>query len=313
MAPHRNRNKKNKSQQENNRDQNDKKRQKPDRDEEDSDMDPQFNSTKKWKSENLAHLNEVANNLKNNSNPTMADIVNALGHILTMQIKTHSETAETNEKISGIKKSLKSLESDVEKIKDSQKEDKILVNEKFIEIDNKFLNVRSDVNYLMQSKVDNDVLISGFYGKPDESYAVPELLKFYDMPEDCLSNFYSYTSTQKGILRGTLVITFKSKSDQLLFREKKISKGPVSINQLTEVEVSAAQNTTLGCFNRLTPTNQHIQRELGKLLEDTKIKEIKYRNCQFFVKIKENSALLPIGSVEHLNDLKATMLNVSSF
>lgn len=287
---------------------NDSKRLKPDTSNEDSMDETPLNSTELPNTQYLKDLGVIANNLKTCLDPSLSDIINALGHVLSIQISTLKETSTTNEKITSIENKISSLKSEIGDIKKQQKEDVDSLKEKLVKTESNFLKVRTDLNVILQSKIDNDVVIAGFPNKPDEEYAIKEFCKFYDLPDDCISSYYSYMSKKKdGSDQGVLVVTFKTKTHQIAYREKKTVKGPITLNQVLETKVAPAQNIALSCFNRLTSLNQHIQRELGKLQTSNKIKAINYKNCQFYIRMDESSPQMPIASLEQLNDLLASL------
>jgi hypothetical protein len=69
---------------------------------------------------------------------------------------------------------------------------------------------------------------------------------------------------------GVIILSFQNKSDQILFSQRKKTLGPMLSNQLTINKVSDIHNKPIRCFNRWSPVNQQIQKELRELLAKKK-------------------------------------------
>jgi hypothetical protein len=159
------------------------------------------------------------------------------------------------------------------------------------------------MNYVMQAKIDRDVFITGFHDKPEAVYAIFELCKHYNIPESFIENSFSYaTNGPQNKKRGVLIITFKDKSGQLKFREQKQNLGSLMLKQLVQQKVPENENVAIRFYNRLTPVNQRIQRELRLLLNNGNITQIKYKNCFFQFKKDQCSAFIPATSMEFLHE-----------
>jgi hypothetical protein len=127
------------------------------------------------------------------------------------------------------------------------------------------------------------------------------------MPLESISNAYSYENAgNSGSKRGFINISFKTKTDQIMFKEKQKSQGPILLNQVIQNKVAENCNSIIRCSSRLTHTNLQIQREIRRWFNENKIAAIKYRNCFFQIKKDPRSAFLPIPSMEVLANIMET-------
>jgi hypothetical protein len=177
-----------------------------------------------------------------------------------------------------------------------------LQHEKNIETTNKIFQIQGEINYLAQLQIDNDVMITGFQKKPDTQYVIAKLLQYYCIEQNLIKSSYTYDIKTKNGTKGVMILSFANKHGQLLFREKRLELGPITLSQLIPEKVPDNQNVTMRIVSKLTPNNQHIQRELRQLLNNNKISAIKYRNCSFHFQREAESAFIPVMSPEFLND-----------
>lgn len=264
------------------------------------------NSTTKT-SQQISELQQAAAAL-NKDNLQLSDIGQALSVLINSQIATLEETSVTNQKITSINKTLNDVKIAVSSLQAEQVNDRQVQEEKNIKMSNDILKNRADINFILQSKIDNDVFIGGFTEKPDELYATEEFCKYYKIPRNSIKRAYSYETSSGNAKKGVLIIQFHSKSDQLFFREKKKEIGLISVNQLTENQVSENKNKNLLCINRLSSTNQEIIKRLRDMLKDEKIIAIKYRNCFFYIQQTEKAAFIPVPSLEFLDEFEEASL-----
>lgn len=255
-------------------------------------------------SDNINKLRESAVELANIENPTNSDVIKAIIKSMDIQITTLTEINSSNQKISNLSNEINKIKTDVKKDKKDFENEKSKQNEFNAQILNKVHQNTAEINYINQAKIDAEIYIGGFTEKPEVSNAIEVFCGHYDIPRSSIAHAYSFETGTDRERKGFLIIRFQSKTEQIQFKEKKKSKPAITINQIqTENPVPVAVNKGLFCAARLTPVNQEISKKLRDLLENDKIKDIKYKNCFFQVKQFENSAYIPVPTLQFLEEL----------
>jgi hypothetical protein len=245
-----------------------------------------------------AGMADMMEKFKSIENPSNQDLMNLMLSVL-------ETCTNTNNRVSNIEEVISQVEDNTDRLeKVEQKLDHLEISQ--MELDKKLSHdnsvTKSENSYLLQKDIDRDVIISGFNTNPNEELILDKLCEKLDFPINKVFTTDSWSSTQEHRTKGFMIITFKSKSAQIQFMKKKFAFGNISLNELMNND----QNhdvTILRFNNRLTPLNHDILKKLRDLKKDGKIAQIKYRNCFFNIRKEDNSALLPITSLELLQNL----------
>lgn len=267
-----------------------------------SDLEMSFeDETSPPKNNNNPLLNTLTE-LKKIEDPTPKQLLEAMIAMMQMQLGM-------NLKIDSMSKSMKSLESAIS----SNKTRIDTLEENFDDLEDLAIESKGAINLIKQKEIDNNVMISGFPNKPDATEAANKILENYEMNPNCIKYCYSYERSvenkkDKSVKTiGYLVITLNSKSDQINLQKKKKEKGlPVLKNIVANPPANQA-DSQLKMFNMLTSENISIQQDLRKLIEDNRIVEIKFRNCCFYIRIKEDSDLIAVSSSDNSNKLSSIL------
>ena len=226
-------------------------------------------------------------------NPTTADLFK--GIILSLRQLINLETT-----VSKLRHEITTVKTELKEVKDENQENKAEI-----------LRMRGELNQLHQSKLDNDVIFTGFVGEPDLNKVADQMCQFYDFDAAKISNCYYFntkgrneSNSPQDLSRSRsppaiVVMSFQDKSAQIDFTTKRKRKGPMTTMDFYE-NVPEKENRRINCSNRLTKTNQQIITDLRSLHANKLIFKIRYRNCSFEVMEKENSAMTPIRTLEHL-------------
>jgi hypothetical protein len=260
---------------------------------------PNGNSTQNNHSLNTsAEMADMIQKFKSIENPSNQDLMSLMLSVLETCTNTNNRVAKIEEISSQVEintERLDKVEEKLENLEFSQMElDKKLSHENSV--------TKSENNYLLQKDLDKDVIITGFNTAPNEEDIVNKLCEKLNFPINKVFTTESWSSTQDHRTKGFMIITFKSKSAQIQFMKKKFEFGNIAFNELMGNEQS--DDVILLRFNsRLTQLNHDIRKKLWPLLKDKKIAQIKYRNCFFNICKESHSALLPITSLEMLQNL----------
>ena len=123
-----------------------------------------------------------------------------------------------------------------------------------------------------QKELDNDLFTGGFTELPGET-EVTKFCSHYNLKRESILRFFAYQqrsiqsnnskkSDQKPNFN--LVLTFRSKDDQMLFREARKTNGNITVRALsgsqmgTQKDDTAAGGDFLRISNRYTPLNRFI-------------------------------------------------------
>lgn len=237
------------------------------------------------------------NSLNTKPEPDTKDVLSAISSLMMLVVSTHSTVTASNYTINSINGELSTLRSDFETFKNSQENATIANKTKINDLTLKVDNNSKEIHYLKQLRVDNDTMISGFPGKPDTKY-VDKILNYYKVPLDSVKSKFAFETTHKA---GFLSITFHNKSAQLLLRKNKLEIGPLLRNAVLDEPVPEKDNNQLRIFNRLSPENLSIQKELREHKKNEVISTISYKNCFFNVKKKTTDEFTVIYSKKFLD------------
>lgn len=250
----------------------------------------------------IEKVNQQMNDLASLENPTLKDILTAVLGVMQMQVSTKTDINAMKSSISTIENKLAAHDLRIKNLENQNDDfnDRIVTN-------------KASINIMKQKEIDCNVMITGFVQKPDAHPTTKKILEIYKVNMNTVLDTYSYDrpfydKKKKEIIpnktRSFLVIAFKSKADQLQFIKQKKAIGPLKYGQIfPSTKQTPAGNTDINSFMMLTAENRQIQQTLHSLMEKDLLAEIKYKNCNFFIKIKANSPLIPVSTIEHADYL----------
>jgi hypothetical protein len=186
-------------------------------------------------------LDAMIENLKQKTEPTNKDISEGIIQIMTLQRNHLLEVRSLQKQLFSTTKKTIENTRDINELK---------VNDD--KLSDEILELSAKYNYLEQSKIDSDVFISGFITKPDDAFVVDQICGFYDISKETIVNYHSYTSSanKKNITNSYMIMTFKSKSDQIAFKSKVTSLGPITLSQVLHNAANVDQKKTLRISSR---------------------------------------------------------------
>jgi hypothetical protein len=176
-------------------------------------------------------------------------------------------------------------------------------------IDNLELNNKksmSKINVLVQTNIDNDIIIRGFPGKVESKTICENFIKSFNLdPHQVTSHYYfPYDSKFSGKTSHNIIISFREKQTKMNVLSRKRQMGPLLMSQLLPEESSASKIVTLSYSNRLSKFNLHTIYHLNKAKVAGKIFNIRFHNLCFAVKDTVDSQWCRISNTEELEPYK---------
>lgn len=250
-------------------------------------------------SEFLVQFLKSSNNLNTRFN-TVDDRVTALEERCD-QKDTHIQNIEDQlHELEVNQKTLKSeLEDQIHKLSE-RLEDNILQSE----------HNSTQTLYIQQSLMDKEIILKGFPTKPDPEIVVENFVKFFEVDKTAIKEYYhvSYSKNQAEASTTTnqklshfVVIGFKNKSTKISVFAKKKKKGSPLLKNL--IPQSSSPETLIKCANKLTKFNLYVQRVLYKVHQQKTIKEYRYHNHLFQIKLEEDGKWIRIDTYKKVNEL----------
>jgi hypothetical protein len=214
-------------------------------------------------------------------------------HNLKLEIANNKfQLEDLNRKISeGLETLNNNIKSVIEKIDD-------------LETSNK--KTMSSVNFLLQSKIDNDIIIRGFSGKLESQIVCDNFIKYFNLdPTEISSHYYfPYVSKYSGKTSHNVIISFREKETKLNILSRKKQMGPLLLSQLLPDHPATTKIVTISYSNRLSKFNLYTIYHLNKAKVAGKIFNVKYHNLCFAVKETEESQWSRISNIEELSKYK---------
>lgn len=220
---------------------------------------------------------------KNKTDYNINDVMRGVMHMIEKQSTTDTKIASINKELSKINK-------------------KVDINKKNINTLNANANTQyqlilkniAAVNFLEQSKIDNEVFVSGFRQAVEETF-IDQICLNYEINADCFSHKLINLKNQDNSFRAAFInITFVDKQNQISFLKKVKEKGPIIIPS------SSSDPITIKFSRKLSAENRKVIAKLVDMLKRGVIGKIRYRNC-FYEALPPNSPVfVPIQSEEHL-------------
>jgi hypothetical protein len=164
----------------------------------------------------------------------------------------------------------------------------------------------STINFLLQHKIDNDVIIRGFPGKLESKIVCENFVKTFNLdPSEIVSHYYfPYESKFSARTSHNVIISFREKQTKLNVLARRKQLGPLLLSQLFPDQSVTSKIVTLGYSNRLSKFNLYTIYHLNKAKMAGKICNIKYHNLCFAVKETEESQWRRISNNEELQKYK---------
>lgn len=234
---------------------------------------------------------EILSQLDSVTSPRPEDLMAGITATLRTLVSVQQDIKNTNTRLTGLSSK---IEQNTENIQINN--DNINYNHNLI------LKNIENVNFLKQLQIDNNVLINGFSGRPNEELATEKILETFEIPINTVQSTNSFESkgTAKKPKTGMLFIKFKTKEDHINFLKKKETVGPIFQSQLLPSSSENGKDSQLTISRCLTTENRDVINQLRAIHGLGGIKSIRYRNCCFQMQIKENDPFIPVPSTEHL-------------
>ncbi len=177
---------------------------------------------------------------------------------------------------------------------------------KFENLDTDNKKSMSTVNVLLQSKIDNDIIIRGFPRKPESELVCDNFIKYFNLDRsEVLSHYYfPYTSKFSGKTSHNVIISFREKQTKMNILSRKKQLGPLLLNRLVPDQSSSTNIATVTYTNRLSKFNLHAIYHLNKAKNAGKVFSIRFHNLCFAVKETERCQWTRISNTEELQKYK---------
>lgn len=150
---------------------------------------------------------------------------------------------------------------------------------------------QSSVNMLLQHKIDNDLIIRGFPGKPDHKVVRDNFINIFNLDPVAISSsyYFPYTSKFSGKTSHNVIISFRDIETKMNVLSLKKQSGPLLLSQLTLEFPGTSEASTVTYTNRLTKFNLYAINQLNKTKSAGLIFKVRYHNLCFGVMEKKNS------------------------
>lgn len=247
-----------------------------------------LNSTKKERAETIALIEKYKN----------TDI-NDLNDLKDFMLASLQGQLRTSDQIASIKHNLKNTRAAV-----VANSDRIEVHDNEIEqLKSANLKLQTGMNILKQKEFDNEVVLSGFPDTPNQAIVLEAIGRKFPQSFLDIKKSECWSTTRKKTKKGFMTLTFTDKSAQIKFMKAKIANGPVYLSELSQEANPANENIVIFFNNRLSKTNQDINKKIRDLIKDKKIIKSRFRNCQFEVQLDDSSEFVSVPSLEFLGNL----------
>jgi hypothetical protein len=144
----------------------------------------------------------------------------------------------------------------------------------------------AEVNGILQSKFENDIVINGF--SPDLNLNVNNIVE--KLSQICNFNIqhvkFAYVQSKKN-KSSRITVGFQNKVPKIKIFAVLKSNGNFFINQLCDNPIKGTENVALRISNRLSAFNLQIQTEVHMLKKNNKIIKYRFRNNFFQLKVNE--------------------------
>lgn len=218
--------------------------------------------------------------------------------------KNFHERLESNEKkIEFLEGKSKEVDQGMLTIVDNQKEQ----NAELKELKGKIVSLQEETDYMHQWRLDNDLFISGFPSKPDDTLVTTKLAEIFQFPIQEVTYHYNFSlpHPKTSAPMHYVVIGLAKRGIKTNIFAKKISLGPLFYSQIVGEGINPDAEIFIN--NRYTAKNLAINKELRDLKKANRISKIVYKNCVLHVAPTSGSDIIPIKTFEALEDYKKSI------
>jgi hypothetical protein len=249
------------------------------------------NMLKNNHADSIDSIRNTIGGLKAKNNPSNKDIVNGIAQVVELLCETLLDIqAMKNQLFSTTKKTIENSVA-IEELKE-----KVAIQNKMI------LDNRARVCYYEQRDIDSEIFMSIFPTRPNEDDVIEKFCSNYDVPVDSIRDYYSYSpNLAKGKnSKFYMVVSFRSKTDQLTARRMIKEKGPFHYDG-SGSNGPLVSNHIIKISSRYTYINRKVLGELRALKDAKKISDIRYRNCSFQMKLNGSNDFISVPTLEHIH------------
>jgi hypothetical protein len=162
----------------------------------------------------------------------------------------------------------------------------------------------SSTNTMLQSKIDNDLIIRGFPEKPNSRTVCDNFLNVFQLDYASVSTHYyfPYKSKFSGKITHNVIIRFREIDTKLDILKRKKDMGPMLLNRI-QPDMQSSSFITLNYSNRLSKFNLSAVYQLTKAKERKQIVNIRFHNLCFAAKVPGNDDWQRVTNYTELNKL----------
>lgn len=255
-------------------------------------------------------IESIRSEILSNKEPTMKDVAMLLFQLIDKASSTRNTVNDISDRLAKIEnrydqtsRRLKSIEercgTHTTSI-DALEKAKTTNEEKIDLLKSLTDSNEQSLHKLEQSKIDNDIFLSGFPIKPDHIKVKSALANFYNIAPDMIDHSYQYefilqpkaTSTPNAINKvvHNVVVSFKERNVKFAFMKKKKELGEFLYEQIdSAVKDPKDKAAVIKCSNRLTKFNLLAQRQLFRAKGEGKIHSFQLHNGTFRAKKDEKA------------------------
>lgn len=248
---------------------------------------------------------ELADILKISA-PSNVHIMQAIAKLVEFNINSHEEITNTvNESKKFLEQSVFDIKSEINKINlkiDGVQKD-VANNSSDI------TSLQAEVNYIKQSMLQRDVLVTGFPNNLADKFDVIEKLNnVLNFGVDNIESSYMKAITIKRSGRSgngsfhQCFLRFKSLETKNIVMSYVRSNGPLKLKQL--YPSSTKGEITINVRDKLTPANNIILKQLIELKNNKLLKYCWFRHNNVYVKVKEDDQPKIIWTMNDVTKLK---------
>jgi hypothetical protein len=172
---------------------------------------------------------------------------------------------------------------------------------KYIELEASHQNSLSSNNFLLQDRIDNDLIVRGFPVKPDIKSACENFLECFRLDMSVVESYYYFPYAAKaGKTSHNLIISFKDFNVKMEVLSRKKQLGRLLLKKIQPLMEPPDHDVFISYSNRLSKFNLHAIYHLNKAKDNKTIFNVRYHNLFFAVKETEKSPWLRISNPSEL-------------
>lgn len=256
-------------------------------------------------------IDEISNSGNNDLNTTLTlhtlRLLMSMSRRLDEALKGNAEIKTTlsnhDSRLAKLETAESQFTTDIKDLKETQKS---------VQLDHKDLSsqieqLKYENQLLAQSKLDNDLFISGFPSQPDSDKLLEGMARHFQFEKKESSYHYSFTwkNPKDDKLSHFAVIGFLKKQTKSDVFKAKAKSGPLFLSQIIE-STHPTEDYEITLSNRFTPENLQLYRELRELKKDGLLHRVIYKNCKIYAQKQEKGEL---ALIREDKDIKALNLD----